>query len=475
MMGLKPCGGTQLACARPQACRSLQCWMTLAVTLAMAIAAALAVLETTGIAETGRNRMRTKYVTSKTHTNPAKTLEPGPSWAKTNATVPVSSYLRKILRTRSDLSCRLQANRGKVHVPALVLVDPSASLPTNLNWCHFLNDWVLPMFALRLSVLSLASSSGSAVSAVLMMQSGTSGGTVQAVNCGSFLQTAAFRGKVTGQMHEQGFVNAQQIISAALDCNELRAFDTRNASEFCSENAYELTSFPEWINAWTSHMNGNYNWHKHRFVANPAKVGRGQHAIAVAYRRLSLHVRKYFTTPQASTDSAAPASVMFANRRGSRNVMNMEAVESFVAERLGRHNVRRGVYFFESKSVPQAAQDLAHVRIMVSPHGAQLSNMLFLPRGASVIELVPFRCQRLRIIFESMAGFLGLRYYAWQPTVASMVPQAHLYDKDADKHAFQARDADKEQCQPRLMNLMFEANPAEVLDLIRLAMLDGED
>ena len=44
---------------------------------------------------------------------------------------------------------------------------------------------------------------------------------------------------------------------------------------------------------------------------------------------------------------------------------------------------------------------LALTKILITPHGANMANMIFLPTNSIVIEILPYRCQRLRIFFPN--------------------------------------------------------------------------
>ena len=62
-----------------------------------------------------------------------------------------------------------------------------------------------------------------------------------------------------------------------------------------------------------------------------------------------------------------------------------------------------------------------HSKVWISPHGANMANMIFMNKGSTIIELLPYRCQRLRIFFQSMASILKLNYMFIEPSDASDV------------------------------------------------------
>ena len=55
-----------------------------------------------------------------------------------------------------------------------------------------------------------------------------------------------------------------------------------------------------------------------------------------------------------------------------------------------------------------------------SHHMVQHGKHDFHAKGTAIIELLPYRCQRLRVFFESMSA-LNLKYISIEPTDASNV------------------------------------------------------
>lgn len=449
---------------------SFSSWVILRLCVALVLAATAVVMvgiplpEFVGISNHAKER--TKQLKSATSALPRHEQQGNHSFysafllgnhshAGSDLTFFVPPQLRPQLRERSDLSCKLSANRNKLPVPSLVVIKQTFSL--HPNWCHFVNDGLAPLYALRLSIIFLAKDTPKTV-----------------------VITKDRRVLICGEVSSNNAQNnRRQIIAAALDCDgHIKAHASGKLESLCSEDAFELESFDDWRMKWSVHVNGNYNWHRARFVANPAKAGRSQLAIMALYRQLASHLQASLLPKNGSKlDEPNRAFVMFANRRGKRRVSNMDDMEAFAAEKLGRRHVRSGVFYFEGVGLEATARALSHIRVFVSPHGANMANILLLPRGASVIELIPFRCQRLRIMYQSMAMSLGLRYYAWQPSVAELIHSdrhSENRSKKWDEDAFSARDNDKEQCSPGGFEFMdFRVNTAEVLDMIHVALADA--
>jgi capsular polysaccharide biosynthesis protein len=47
--------------------------------------------------------------------------------------------------------------------------------------------------------------------------------------------------------------------------------------------------------------------------------------------------------------------------------------------------------------------------VVVSPHGAGLMNMLFMPRGSSVVEIYPYHLQHN--LYPTLAAFMQIGHY----------------------------------------------------------------
>ena len=55
---------------------------------------------------------------------------------------------------------------------------------------------------------------------------------------------------------------------------------------------------------------------------------------------------------------------------------------------------------------------LANTSVLIGVHGSGLVNVLFLPKGASAVEIFPYKIQRRS--YEDLARIMGIRYSAWR-------------------------------------------------------------
>ena len=143
--------------------------------------------------------------------------------------------------------------------------------------------------------------------------------------------------------------------------------------------------------------------------------------------------------------------VVFSNRKGKRRILNMNEIVNYAITELSDIViVDKDILYFESYPLIKAARKLYHSKVWISPHGANMANMIFMNKGSTIIELLPYRCQRLRIFFQSMASILKLNYMSIEPSDASDVDGLRgEMSRDAtavDEIALARRSCDLGQC-----------------------------
>ena len=168
------------------------------------------------------------------------------------------------------------------------------------------------------------------------------------------------------------------------------------------------------------HINAGYNWSPSRLLLSPAVHGRDSFAVSLLYQALSAQLVVRFGEKIVEKGSLPLA--IFSNRKGeTRQVINMDDIVTALAlstEIRRAVTIDTKVLYFESTPIQDVSRRLSSAHIWVSPHGANMANMIFLRKNAAVIEILPYRCQRLQVFFQSMASALGLRYYSTSPTKA---------------------------------------------------------
>lgn len=109
------------------------------------------------------------------------------------------------------------------------------------------------------------------------------------------------------------------------------------------------------------------------------------------------------------------------SRQSSRIILNQDALVSALTHAASNFAAKQGlkanvtVMYMEQYKFSEAALAMASTDILVGMHGAGLTNLIFLPPTASLIELFNYGMGRERGDFEyqKLAALLGLGYANW--------------------------------------------------------------
>lgn len=155
--------------------------------------------------------------------------------------------------------------------------------------------------------------------------------------------------------------------------------------------------------------------------AHTAPTGNYNDAIIVELRSL---FRSFYGYGVA----AEPARRIYISRSlaGRRKVFN-EAAIAPVLERFGFETVH-----METMSFKEQVCLLAETQYLVSNHGAGLSNMMFMPAGASVLEIRKLGDAHNNCYF-SLAACLGLRYFYQESPATDASESAHTANVIVDE------------------------------------------
>ncbi|GJP40936.1 hypothetical protein CLOM_g597 [Closterium sp. NIES-68] len=115
---------------------------------------------------------------------------------------------------------------------------------------------------------------------------------------------------------------------------------------------------------------------------------------------------------------------------GRRALVNFREVEEQVVRRFGRERV---VVYNGSLPILQARELFRRTRLYIAGHGAALTNMIFMPEEASVLEIRPEGCHVT--VFHLLASACSLRYHLvfsqgdwFSPAVANVTSVARVLD-----------------------------------------------
>ena len=128
-------------------------------------------------------------------------------------------------------------------------------------------------------------------------------------------------------------------------------------------------------------------------------------------------------------------------------------------------SVHPNVVVSSQLNVRAMARLLDRADVLITPHGAQASNMVFMRPGALVLQLVPYRCERMHTFFEAMAAYLGLQHDWLGPGSYELSETRTAAD---EAWANRARAEDSNTCRPPSSGTNWERDnfaisPANVL------------
>ena len=367
-----------------------------------------------------------------------------------------------------------RVNIGKVPI---LLFDSNIFITdteVNNNWCHAVNDKLLPMFAAiniirnhdeNIVPLVFATNDGR------LLNCGINSGSDLSINLQELLS-------ITFQCEK-----AKYYVETVLQQHDVTIKDPQDmmGNYVCSENVYHINEkhWDKWWRLWSANINAGYNWHRYRYIPFPSKHGRNEMAVSLYYHHMSYQIRQRLCFkcrfPFISDINIhhqkhrnKPYKLTFANRKKRRRIINVAEIikklnyniallENFkgLSSKDKQQNylldIDTNVLYFEDNNLCNIGKRLALTKILITPHGANMANMIFLPTNSIVIEILPYRCQRLRVFFLQMATAIGIKYMSIQPSVSSQVPG--LADKnnvngdnDIENSLFNRRDKDLEQC-----------------------------
>jgi capsular polysaccharide biosynthesis protein len=143
-------------------------------------------------------------------------------------------------------------------------------------------------------------------------------------------------------------------------------------------------------------------------------------------------------------------------RRSKRSILNVEELAAYLQDEL-RAPVR--VATFERSSFLEQVAFFSDTDIVISPHGAQLTGLPFMPqRCAAVLELFP--AKYYNNYFWSLAVSAGIAHAGLYMSEQDLDKEMeHRYDGMSKQHRYKARG--------RWRSVHFCPNPRKMTDLIR--------
>jgi hypothetical protein len=145
-------------------------------------------------------------------------------------------------------------------------------------------------------------------------------------------------------------------------------------------------------------------------VSTPAYEVRSTWGIAAT--PMAEYVRGHAVLPSFPAFPPRTVTILDRPHDTDRYIANVEAVVAACQAVLGAGGPQPRVVTFnpDDTSFEEQVAVMAGTGILVALHGAALANIIFLPAGAAVIELFPWRFHK--VTYRSLAGGLGLHYQA---------------------------------------------------------------
>lgn len=208
------------------------------------------------------------------------------------------------------------------------------------------------------------------------------------------------------------------------------------------------------------HMNENYNYEPSR-ILNDLPFTPTQYAQNFVRFRSFLYNKFLPREMLAEPIPADKGYILVTNRKGDRRVTNPEELHKALIDRFGPHVVYPRVLYFEHLPLEQLARIMARARIVLAPHGAGISNVVYMRPGSVLIEMIPFMCWRLKAFFAPMAINLAVHYVSWLPT-AELTEDLSPEDL---KWAYEQRGSDREPCPLGAIYRSFKADSVELANI----------
>ncbi|CAL4951093.1 unnamed protein product [Urochloa decumbens] len=167
---------------------------------------------------------------------------------------------------------------------------------------------------------------------------------------------------------------------------------------------------------------------RRELMIEPSECGSPDDRVVAGMPEFTRFLRRALSLPRdaptrpAAGDDVRKPRLLIVSRRGTRLLLNADAVAR-VAEEVGFEAT-----VSELSAVAAAAGDDGVARVarlinsfdaMVGVHGADLTNMVFLPAGAAVVQIVPWGGLQwiARMDFGEPAEAIGLRYIQYEVAV----------------------------------------------------------
>lgn len=189
-----------------------------------------------------------------------------------------------------------------------------------------------------------------------------------------------------------------------------------------------------------------------------------QHA-AVLRRSIKRILKGLGTSDNGAKDSTGKSRLRigFVNRDGTRQVLNMEEIRQTAIQAHPQALVSP-ITFMENLTTPllQMAYWNSH-DVIVTPHGAAVSNAIVMPYHAAVVELYPPHYYPLSF-YPKLLASAGIRHYGYYNGVLDPIEDFRLHMQN---------DTRKMRYQSLYRNVQLEPPVSSIMKLIQQAVEDS--
>jgi len=141
----------------------------------------------------------------------------------------------------------------------------------------------------------------------------------------------------------------------------------------------------------------------------PIAYGESNDAALSSLQNITMNYNSLHPCGRTSAIKSQPGEIVMVQRKSTRGIANFDKLLNFVFTVTGIRP--RIVEDFEGSLFNQASQ-VINSRILISTHGAGLTNVIFMPVGSAVIEVLPFGYD-VSYYFKWLTTSSGLRHHQY--------------------------------------------------------------
>ena len=182
---------------------------------------------------------------------------------------------------------------------------------------------------------------------------------------------------------------------------------------------------------------------------------------AVALRSLLLDQQVNLTWNRNLSTKEQQQTITIVNRKGTRRLVNVENISTALREAYPSALIQ--TFYMEDMTPMEQFVLWSQQSIVIAPHGAGLTNSMFLPPGnaSAVIEIFPRHYYGQRM-FGTLLRSCGIRRYGYYNNELDPVADWKVYGSTKEQRSY-------------YRSVVLEPPVDDILDLVRQALIEGEN